>query len=193
MTILTPLQCKNARSQLGISQSKLSKETRLSRTNLALFEVNKYLLGDSELRKLRSYFESCGCTFEADAEAANEPTYGKPAPTPPTRTASKSGAKSMDGFLVPSGLDQNTVETWLNEIIVNDQKIANIGAEEIKRHWFTGDPLTENRDEVLRLMARNYVLIRKLQGKRPFPRPATEDPENEPQVTWDLLRLLIGS
>jgi len=63
MTILTPDEAKQARAAVGLSQSKVAQATGISRTNLALFEVKKYLLDDAALTALKQFYQdSCNQT-----------------------------------------------------------------------------------------------------------------------------------
>jgi len=168
MTILTPLQSKAAREALGLSQSKVARETGINRSTLALFEVNKYLMDDRVLRGLRDFYESHGHTFEEAATPATAATMAPPqaAPVTPHETHEEaSHAPVVDGFAILSGFDQDDVEAALDQIHANDAAIAEITAQPVQRHWFSDDIITAPSDKALDLMARNYVLIRQLQGR----------------------------
>jgi transcriptional regulator with XRE-family HTH domain len=195
MTILAPLQSKAAREALGLSQSKVARETGINRSTLALFEVNKYLLDDRDLHSLRDFYESHGHTFEEVAKPAQVATVASPQPAPVATPLAAYEARDeddyapvVDGFVIPSGFDQDEVEAVLDQIHANDAAIAEIAAQPVKRHWFTDDIISEPSDKALTLMARNYVLIRQLQG-RVMAEAANDD--GEPETYGDVLHRRI--
>jgi len=196
MTILTPLQSKAAREALGLSQSKVARETGINRSTLALFEVNKYLLDDRALHGLRDFYESQGHTFEEAAKPATAATLAPPQPAPVAAPLAAheaheedSRAPVVDGFAIMSGFDHDEVEAALDQIHANDAAIAEITAQPVKRHWFTDDIITAPSDKALTLMARNYVLIRQLQG-RVMAEAANDD--GEPQIHGDVLHRQVN-
>lgn len=193
MTILTPMQSKAARQALSLSQSKVARETGINRSTLALFEVNKYLMDDRAMRALRDFYESHGNAFE---EAANPAAAAPAAPLAPAPTTAQEAREApanvpvMDGFAILSGFDQDEVETALDELHANDAVIAEITAQPVKRHWLSNEIDPEPTSKALALMARNYELIRQLQG-RVLVGPANDDAE--PQTYGEVLRHQFNS
>lgn len=183
MTILTPMQSKAARQALGLSQSKVAHETGINRSTLALFEVNKYLMDDRALHALRDFYESHGHAFE---EAAKPPVAAVAAPVAALEAYDDpASAPVMDGFAILSGFGRDEVEAALDELHANDAAITEITAQPVKRHWFSDeiDPAPTNK--AVALMARNYELIRQMQG-RVFAESAND--EGEPQTYGEVLR-----
>jgi transcriptional regulator with XRE-family HTH domain len=147
--ILTPDDAKQARAALGLSQSKVAQATGISRTSLALFEVNKYLLDDEALMKLEQFFEAAGYTF------SNSPVE---------QTDSAAGYRLMEGYAVSIGLSDEEAELILDDIHANDIEIKSLSNQKSGVGFWSEEPKTEGLNRLLVLHARNYVLIRRLQG-----------------------------
>lgn len=161
-SILTAQQSRSARAKLGVSQSTVAKATGINRSQLALFEVQKYLLAGDQLEALREYYEEGGYRFG----------QGKALAVPPEASdedsadeADASDFAARDSFLVGAGLDEEEVEARLQEIAANDEAIASLAQAKALTDFWSGEPVTQGRDEVLRRMARNYALVRALQGR----------------------------
>lgn len=161
--ILASAQARNARSHLGLSQAKVAKATGISRTKLALFEVGKYILDDATLRALRDFYGEQGYDFgptPAKDFGSHERANREKAPAVPEEPA----MRIVDGFAVPPGSEPEEIEAALAELTENDQKIEDLATQASRVGWFSDEPDTAGRDEILRLMARNYHLIRRVQG-----------------------------
>ncbi len=186
-SIISADQCKSARSTLGLSQAAVARATGINRTQLALFEVRRYVLEDERLRTLRAYFEAGGYQFARDAEAASAATA--PATSSDRSANGHPDAKLLDGFIVASGLDEAPVEDMLAEIANNDEAIVQLAALPGRTGFWGGEPIAADRDTSLRLMARNYLLVRGLQGRDVFPRaePSSDAP---PSVATQLRQVL---
>lgn len=152
---ITPDAAREARAKARLSQARVAKDTGISRTKLALFEVQKYLLDDQDLTALRDYF----CGLDVLDEQALVTPHGRES------NGIDVGCSVLDGFAVPAGLDQELVENALEEICANDQQIMMLARNRAERDWliFPGDK--KQRNEIVRLMARNYLLTRYLQGR----------------------------
>lgn len=186
-TVLSADQCKAARAALGLSQAAVARATGINRSQLALFEVRRYVLEDERLRTLRHHFEAGGYTFDAvvGAQAGHQPAQaGK-------QSQSVGDTKLVDGFLVASGLEQEPVEGALAEIAGNDETIGRLAATPPRTGlWAAGT--TKERDTVLRLMARNYLLVRGLQGRSVLPDEESSAGEAPPSVATQLRQLLTA-
>ncbi|MGE3480454.1 MAG: helix-turn-helix domain-containing protein [Gammaproteobacteria bacterium] len=185
MTILTPAQSQAARLALGLSQSKVARATGINRSTLSMFESSKYLLEDRALRELRNFYQGQGYPFEEKAAEISLPA----APTAPKAAIppvflEPDRAPVMDGFVIPTGIALEEVENALDEVHANDQAIAEIVAQPVKRNWFTDEFPAEATDKAVKLMARNYLLIRQLQGHTVV--EAAND-DGEPRIQADLL------
>lgn len=166
MTIMTPAEARLAREHVGLSQAKVARATGISRTKLALFEVEKYLLDDATLTALRAYYEDGGYRFKPVEE-------GQAMDTPhcadgPTGRVDAMGFRLVDGFAVPAGIGSDEAEELLAELNKNDARIEALASESAKVDWWSDVPDKEGRDEIVRLMARNYLLTRRLQGDAVF-------------------------
>ena len=159
-TILTPDEAKSARASIGLSQNKVAQAIGISRTTLALFEVNKYLLDDASLNLLRQFYVDSGYEF------AEEP-LGELADVAADSLASivrTSGVRLVDGFAIPAGIDELEVESILAEISENDRVIDDVTVKVPDAGWWGGESDTKGLDLLMRLHARNYMLVRRLQG-----------------------------
>ncbi len=63
-TIITPIQAKSSRLQLGISQNKVANETGLSRPYLCNFELGKYNPNQEFKETLKAYYAKEGVIFK---------------------------------------------------------------------------------------------------------------------------------
>ena len=72
MRLCNPSQSRAAREQARLSQAKVSRATGVSRTQLALFEVGKYLLDDASLKALRRFYEDIGALAAPSESRAAE-------------------------------------------------------------------------------------------------------------------------
>jgi len=76
-------------------------------------------------------------------------------------------ARVMDGFVIPDNIDSGEVEHILYEFSENDRHILKLCNSSLKRGWFGGvdeDDQELRQLDVLKLMARNYLLIKDLHG-----------------------------
>ena len=158
--ILTPDAAKQARAVVGLSQSKVAQATGVSRTSLALFEVNKYLLDDDTLTKLKQFYQDAGVDFPVNS-TVEQPVS---APEPVTDTLEETGLRLMDGYAIPAGFPEDEAESILSEIGANDFEINELFNQKSGVGWLSGEPKKEGLNILLKLHARNYVLTRRLQG-----------------------------
>ena len=178
---ITPEQSRAARTSLGLSQAFIARETGINRSQLALFEVGKYQLEKYKLLALRDCYLRLGYPLDGKAPS---PVPVKPLPNP-----NSPPQHIIDGLLVGKGLTKEAVEGIRAEIALNDASISEFAQKPFKRDWITDEPITEERDAIFRLMARNYQLMRNLQGREPLPRQ-TKDAKTgrvpEPKTSGDL-------
>ena len=76
----------------------------------------------------------------------------------------------MDGFQIPNGYDELVLETLLSQYAINREKITALCQQYPKEFllWIDDEHLEQCKSEILLLMSKNYVLIRKL------PRPCIQ-------------------
>ena len=157
ITIFTPDQSRQARHFAEVSQNTVAQATGIGRTKLALFEVEKYLLDDAALETLRDYYAGLGCECEASEADTTEAAM-----TTPEGSKADTGIRLIDSFAVPAGLDFDDVEDILAQIAANDELIGELSEQKVEAGWFTDE--TDKRDKAVLLLARNYLLTRRLQG-----------------------------
>ena len=160
-TVLRPADSKQARRFAEVSQNTVARATGISRTTLALFEVEKYLLDDATLEVLRDYYAGLGYEFTEEAGGNNESIS-----TTLERSEAKTSVRLIDGFAVPAGLDLDDVEDALAQIAANDELIGELSEQKTESTWLFNDPETDKRDKAVLLLARNYLLTRQLQGHK---------------------------
>ena len=160
--ILTAEQAKEARSKTHLSQGKVAADLGINRTYLSLFEGGKYVLEDSVLKSLRSYYQEHGYDFEgADAPAARVERQAPQA---------RGSVRVMDGFQVVAAMPDDEAEILLAEYVQNQVKINELCAQkpEEDRWVFFSEvdkaDLRERQQQILMLMARNFTLVEQLHG-----------------------------
>lgn len=162
-TILTPENAKLARAFIGLSQNKVAQSVGISRTNLALYEVKKYLLDDQALTRLKQFYIDTGYSFDDGSTVVEQASEDESADNDSLPDHS-SGVRLMDGYAIPEGFDEDKAERILSEIYSNDQAIAELSGQVPDVAWFSDEPDTDGLDQLVRLSARNYALVRCLQG-----------------------------
>ena len=146
-TILTPDEAKSARAAIRLSQVKVAQGCGISRTKLALFEVKKYFLSDYELNSLKQFYVDQGVRFEQSTSP---------------------GIRLIDGYAIPENISSDYAEKLLAQIADHDARIQEVSNELAGVSWLSGDVKMKRRDNLFRLMARNYHLVRLLQGRAPI-------------------------
>ncbi|MGP1680077.1 MAG: helix-turn-helix domain-containing protein [Burkholderiales bacterium] len=193
---MTSTQSKAARAALGISQSKVAHATGINRTQLALFEVKKYVLDEAKLSALREYFETQGYAFDSTATVrqftreAQAPVARLAEPAP--QAALQSDTKVIDRFVVPAGVEDEILEALLDELDANDRRIDELALQAPQFDWL-GEPKPGAQAEILRLMARNYLRVRQLQfGMLGSATEADTAEQDAPATVGDLVSRAIG-
>lgn len=175
---LTPEEARDARSYVSLSQAKVARATGLSRTKIALFEVGKYILDDEGREALRSFYAAQGYEFGSDAPKRG--TRDVNVPEAATTAAIESSVRLVDGFAIPPAAEADAVEEALAEVAENEQKIEELATHVARVGWFSEEPDMAYRDEIVRLMARSYWLIRRTQGAELLTRAGESSPDSAP-------------
>ena len=81
------------------------------------------------------------------------------------RDAAGSGCKLIDGFAVAAGIGDKDAERLLAALSRNDCLIRQLAAERDGTDFLIFEGDHSKRDEIVRLMAQNYRLSRRLQGR----------------------------
>jgi len=189
ITILTPNEARQARTALGLSQSKAAQGVGMNRSQLALFEVKKYLLDDETLVSLKQFYESQGFTFSGP-ESDVQPEAVQP--SRPVKSRGSTGIRLIDGFAVPEGIGADEAETLLNELADNDRRIAQLASKKAGVGWWDDAPKKDGLNELLRLHARNYLLTRQLQGhqlltEEEYSKEAAPESVSNGKLLYDLI------
>jgi len=192
--ILTPEQSKAARAFVGNSQAKVARETGLNRSQLALFEVERYLLPDKIAQVLRDYYEGQGYRFSEEKEAVVRNQITPQRHSEHNLRIEESKTETADDAKVNSYADRGEIEVLRAEITANDKRIMQLAAEKAKEELFGfwgGDYRTEKRDELLQLMALNYSLAQQIQGHETPGLSARQDPKGRTKTNGDLVNELF--
>lgn len=184
---MTSTQSKTARAALGVSQSKVARATGINRSQLALFEVKKYVLDEMKLKALRAYYEAQGYEFEAPNTSRKSAPNDSQAPVSQSaesdpRSMPPSDAKVIDRFVVPAGLEDDALEALLDELDTNDRRIDELAQLKPQFDWL-GEPKPGAQAEILRLMARNYLRVRQLQFGALEPATGADTAKQDPPAT----------
>lgn len=185
---ITPNQSRVARESLGLSQSAIAKGCGLNRSYLSQWECENKILPDAALIRLRRYLEEQGYKFPDDedgGEDSRESRWGglQGAPKGPEQVPVvqrvPEGTRVVDGFLVPRGLRPGLVENLLDELERVDALIAGWLANDaevlplVTESFWNGEEVddsavrlqAEQAGVVLGLMARWYLLVKRLRGE----------------------------
>ena len=161
MTIVNPSELIEARENLGISQSKLSRETGVNRAYISQFENGKRVLEDHCLDKIAEHLESLGWVSPNSEDVEILPDS--------TRLIPVAKLKVLDGFVIPEGIPLGEeLEFMIDEFDRNTDRIEELKQKELRRGLLGGlDPDSANEQslEVLVLSARNLEIISQIHGK----------------------------
>jgi len=169
MTKLTPSEAIKARETLNLSQSRVARDTGLSRSYLSQFENGKRILEDRWLNTLYEYYSSLG--WSNTKESTSDSTESNP----PSPTKLDHKLNIVDGFVIPIGVEaEYVVEDLMDEFYDNSQKIEKCRHKKISRNvgFLFGDDrgidnetAYEESRRMLILMARQYEIIQILHGQ----------------------------
>ena len=188
--ILTAEQAKEARNKTRLSQGKVAADLGINRTYLSLFEGGKYVLEDSVLKSLRSYYQEHGYDFEgADAPAARVERQAPQA---------RGSVRVMDGFQVVAAMPDDEAEILLAEYVQNQVKINELCAQKPEEDsWVLFSEvdeadLRERQQQILMLMARNFSLVEQLHGRETLLPCSESEAEAEKVTVGDYLSRLFA-
>jgi transcriptional regulator with XRE-family HTH domain len=194
-TIFSPKQARSARIAAQISQGKVATDLGLNRSYLSLFESGKYVFDDATLRSLCDYFQARGTSQNEEPQAEATVTANSTAGASVTDSTESEGPRLCDGFLIPPGADEDEVDRLLDEYARNRAKITALCAYDIRGNSFLfmdSSEVSAKTAHVLRLMARNFVIIETLQGHDTV-QPWTEEArKSRPSTTGDFLSQMFS-
>lgn len=159
---ITPLQSKAARYQLGLTQANVIQDSGLPGHKLKGFETGRLIPDMKFLEGLANFYQAKGIEL-------SELTEGEGL-TPVNAAAVKplpEGLQSVAGMAFRIAVPFDQVDTLLEKMEANDERVDQILAEPAKAGFFADyDEATEAlQRELFGLMAANYMLFRALQGR----------------------------
>lgn len=186
--VILPKHSRDARDELGLSQTVVAKAIQLNRNYLSGWENGTKVLHDEILVRLYEFYESKGYVFPDMEGMSLDEVLAAPvapvtpvAPVAPVGRVIPDGFYIVDGYLIPEGISPGTVENILEEVAFNTDMIDFFLSDEKrvepifkKGGWFEEDSSDETPVEnqkskslgFIKLMARNHFLLMKLRGER---------------------------
>lgn len=158
---LTAQQAKTARINAQLSQGRVASDLGINRSYLCQFESGKLLFDDATLNRLRDYYSKTDAGLDSGAHVSSTQFNGD--------GEGSNRLHVRDGFLLPPEADEDQVDALLSEYAENRQRISDICNIDLSNSGFLGFGVDEEKgshyaDEVMGLMARNYIIIEELQG-----------------------------
>lgn len=162
---LTAQHSIDAREQLQLSQTKVASATGIPRMYISQFETGKRLLKDSENDTLFLFYESEGWQISTGTNGDNHETTEKPNKQHQPQTS----LRIRDGFVITPALDNETLETLMDEYYSIEQQLATLENMPIKRGFFGDIDEQETLNKAFPLLLKYYRLYqikRVLHGQR---------------------------
>jgi len=169
MHLISAQQSRDARRELGLSQSDVTKTLDFPRQYLSDFETGfSTRLTSSQLRKLRTFYEEKAEEANENGEAITL-DFGEAEELKTSIEVEAYSAKRVS-FAVSDEVSNETFNSTLSTIDTNDKKLIELLTSTAVRDSaiFGEGELTEQTLEALResfsLLAANYLLIRSISG-----------------------------
>jgi transcriptional regulator with XRE-family HTH domain len=159
---ITPLQSKAARYQLGLTQANVIQDSGLPGHKLKGFETGRLIPDMKFLEGLANFYQAKGIELSELTEGEGLTPVNAAAVKPPPE-----GLQSVAGMAFRISVPFDQVDTLLEKMEANDERIDQILAEPAKAGFFADyDEATDAlQRELFGLMAANYMLFRALQGR----------------------------
>ena len=188
---ITPLQSKAARYQLGLTQANVIGESGLPGHKLKNFETGRFIPDIKFLESLRTFFEGKGIDLQ-DLSTSDQVPITAPGAPPMPAPAQRPGANlvapmSRPAFLISTAIDQDQVDSLLEAMDANDNRIEAIMDEPGQSGMLSGRADLLQR-ELFGLMAANYLLFRMMQGRNIV---GTGQRDADQRTVGDMLRLWV--
>ncbi len=169
MSLITAQQSRDARRELSLSQTDVTKALDLNRQYLSEFETGfSTRLTSAQLKKLRKFYENKIEEFNSNGEEI-ELSFGSDEIEDPIISLEKHQAKRLT-FKVGDEISDEDFNSALKAIQTNDLRLAEILNVTASRDEgflgdgnFTPEALTNFREAFSRLSS-NYLIIRSLTG-----------------------------
>lgn len=162
---LTVQQSIDAREQLQLSQTKVTSATGIPRMYISQFETSKRLLKDSENEALFSFYEYEGWKISADTNDDNH----EPTEKPNKQHQLQTPLRIRDGFVITPALDNETLETLMDEYYAIEQQLETLEEMPVERNFFGNIDEQEMLNKAFPLLLKYYRLYqikRVLHGQR---------------------------
>jgi len=151
---LTAQHSIDAREQLQLSQTKVASATGIPRMYISQFETSKRLLKDSENDTLFLFYESEGWQVSTDTNDDNHETTEKPNKQHQPQTP----LRIRDGFVITPALDNETLETLMDEYYAIEQQLETLENMPIERSFFGDIDEQETLNKAFPLLLKYYRL-----------------------------------
>lgn len=168
---LTPDLSRRARRELGLSQNDVIKATGIQAYKLKQWEGRGLSIELADLANLRDFYTAQGVDL---AELAEH--IGRAAGHVPTAHADAAPDALQDGFtysprpgfFISDQLTADLVDSLMERMEANDDRIVALTAEAFKTSGFFGDISGDTEAkarELVGTLAENHVIFRALQGR----------------------------
>jgi transcriptional regulator with XRE-family HTH domain len=164
---LTPELSKRARRELGLSQNDVIKASGIQAYKLKQWEGRGLSIELADMRKLSDFYEAQGVDLAELSDHMRQ--AGAAVPDDQRRPALQAGFTytPRPGFIISDQLAPELVDSLMERMEVNDDRIAELTAAAFNTGFF-GDPSGDTEAkarELLGTMAENHVIFRCLQGR----------------------------
>lgn len=190
---LTPDLSKRARRELGLSQNDVIKATGILAYKLKQWEGRGLSIELADIRKLSDFYESQGIDISelvqhvgrsgaAGDEQADQARVARPA------LQDGFTYTPRPGFMISDQLSLSLIESLMERMEANDDRIAALTGEAFKTGFFgdVSDETEAKARELIGTLAENHVIFRCLQGRN-----IASTLRDKPQTLGDYLATLM--
>ena len=170
----TPELSKRARRELGLSQNDVIKATGVQAYKLKQWEGRGLIIELADIRKLTDFYESQGVNIAELTEHVSRTSgagrEGGADQAAEVRPALQAGFtyNTRPGFIISDQLAPELVDSLMERMEANDERVAALTAEAFKTSGFFGDISDDTEAkarELVGTLAENHVIFRALQGR----------------------------
>ena len=191
---LTPELSKRARRELGLSQNDVIKAASVQGYKLKQWEARGLTIELADLRKLTDFYTAQGVNLAELAEHVGRSNgaghKGQAETTTEVRPALQEGFtyNPRPGFLISDQIAPELVDTLMERMEANDDRIAKLTAEAFKAGFLSdiSDETEAKARELIGTLAENHLIFRFLQGRN-----IVSTGRDEPKTLGDYLGKLM--
>lgn len=178
---LTYQQSKAARTALTLSQKNVIDQSGIQAYKLKQFEAENFRLLPADQKKLRDFYEAQGADFDEIDEGLKAKQQSEKADSHMQRGITPSAGA---GFLISSEVSQDQVDSVLDIMEENDNRIATLVGSAYQTGFLgaVSDESEATMRELFGILAESHLLFRFLQGKN-----VIEPAKKEPKTIGDML------